>query len=99
MSRDRGRGGAVFHGGELGGPTPRTVFLDTHALIWWIEENRRLSERAAAANEEERPPPVSPISLWEMAVLVDRGQVSVRCSGLPGGVIDRATPAAPTVSP
>lgn len=53
------------------------ILLDTHALIWWIEEGGRLSKRAAAAIEEGRPALVSPISFWELAVLVDRGRVAV----------------------
>jgi PIN domain nuclease of toxin-antitoxin system len=53
------------------------ILLDTHALIWWIEESGHLSKRAAAAIEEHGPALVSPISFWELTVLVDRGRVSV----------------------
>jgi len=53
------------------------ILLDTHVLIWWIEESERLSDRAAEAIEEYGPALVSPISFWELAVLVDRGRVSV----------------------
>jgi len=53
------------------------ILLDTHALIWWIEESGRLSAHAAAAIGERRPAMVSPISFWELAVLVDRGRISV----------------------
>jgi PIN domain nuclease of toxin-antitoxin system len=53
------------------------ILLDTQALIWWIEESGHLSARAAAAIEGRGPALVSPISFWELAVLVDRGRVSV----------------------
>jgi PIN domain nuclease of toxin-antitoxin system len=53
--------------------------LDTHALIWWVTEDRRLSARArtavgrAAARGELF---VSMISLWEIAKLVEKGQLA-----------------------
>lgn len=53
------------------------ILLDTHALIWWIEESGRLSERAADAIRVRGPALVSPISFWELAVLVERGRVSI----------------------
>lgn len=53
------------------------ILLDTHVLIWWIEESGHLSGRAAEAIEERGPALVSPISFWELAVLVDRGRVAV----------------------
>jgi PIN domain nuclease of toxin-antitoxin system len=53
------------------------ILLDTHAVIWWIEDSGRLSERASEAIAADSPPLISPISLWELAVLVERGRVSV----------------------
>jgi PIN domain nuclease of toxin-antitoxin system len=53
------------------------ILLDTHALIWWIEGGGRLSQRAATSIEEGAPAMVSPISFWELAILVERGRVSV----------------------
>lgn len=53
------------------------IVLDTHALIWWIEDSGRLSQRAAAAIEKQRPALVSPVSFWELAVLVERGRISL----------------------
>lgn len=52
------------------------TLLDTHVLVWWIEGARRLSPRATAAIEE-RAPLVSPISFWELAVLVEQGRISI----------------------
>jgi PIN domain nuclease of toxin-antitoxin system len=53
------------------------ILLDTHALIWWIEDQGRLSRPAAAAIAERAPALVSPISLWELVVLVQRGRIAL----------------------
>lgn len=53
------------------------ILLDTHVLIWWIEDGGRLSDRAARAIEEQEGRLVSPISFWEFAALVERGRVVV----------------------
>ncbi|HZS94477.1 MAG TPA: type II toxin-antitoxin system VapC family toxin [Chloroflexota bacterium] len=53
------------------------ILLDTHTLIWWVGDRARLSEAAAMAIEGQRPALVSPISFWEIAVLVERGRISV----------------------
>jgi len=54
--------------------------LDTHAWVWWIERNRRLGRRLLAALDQfppDRRPYVSDISLWEVALLVERGRLRV----------------------
>ncbi|MGH2443672.1 MAG: type II toxin-antitoxin system VapC family toxin [Chloroflexota bacterium] len=53
------------------------ILLDTHVLIWWIGGDGRLSVRATAAIERDAPVLVSPVSFWELAVLVERGRVSI----------------------
>jgi PIN domain nuclease of toxin-antitoxin system len=53
------------------------IVLDTHVLIWWVEDQGRLSAAAAAAIDEWQPALVSPISLWELTMLVERGRVAV----------------------
>jgi PIN domain nuclease of toxin-antitoxin system len=53
------------------------ILLDTHVLIWWVEDRGRLSHRAAAVIGEHAPVLVSPISFWELAVLIERGRVAV----------------------
>jgi PIN domain nuclease of toxin-antitoxin system len=53
------------------------ILLDTHVLIWWVQDAGRLSHSAAAAIEEHGEPLVSPISLWELAVLAQRGRVEI----------------------
>jgi len=54
--------------------------LDTHAWIWWIDQDRRLGAAAIAALDalsgDERPF-LSDISLWEVATLVERGRLSL----------------------
>jgi PIN domain nuclease of toxin-antitoxin system len=53
------------------------ILLDTHALIWWVEDGGKLSQRAAAAIVGHGPALVSPISFWEIAVLVERQRLAV----------------------
>ncbi len=54
--------------------------LDTHAWIWWIEQDARLGSRAIDALDrlprDERPY-LCDISLWEIATLVERGRLSL----------------------
>ena len=52
--------------------------LDTHAWIWWIEGDRRLQRRVRDTLDRFPPdgrPYLSAISLWEVAMLVERGRV------------------------
>jgi PIN domain nuclease of toxin-antitoxin system len=52
--------------------------LDTHAWIWWIEGDRRLQRRVRDTLDRLPPdarPCLSAISLWEVAMLVERGRV------------------------
>jgi hypothetical protein len=63
--------------------------LDTHAWIWWIEGDRRLPRRVRDTLDrlprDERPY-LSAISLWEVAMLVERGRVVFSVSlGVAGG--------------
>jgi PIN domain nuclease of toxin-antitoxin system len=53
------------------------IVLDTHALLWWIEDRGRLSKTAAAAIVQHSPAVVSPISFWEIAVLIQRGRIEI----------------------
>jgi PIN domain nuclease of toxin-antitoxin system len=54
--------------------------LDTHAWIWWIEQDARLGGKAIDALDrlprDERPF-LCDISLWEIATLVERGWLSL----------------------
>lgn len=53
------------------------VLLDTHALLWWLSGGTRLSARAAREIARADRVLVSPISCWEVAVLVRRGRVAL----------------------
>ena len=52
------------------------ILLDTHILIWWVEGGVRLSARVKAAIADSSAVLVSPISFWELAVLLQRGRVA-----------------------
>jgi len=46
------------------------VLLDTHAILWWFGRSRFLSARAARAIGQASRVLVSPVSFWEVAILV-----------------------------
>jgi PIN domain nuclease of toxin-antitoxin system len=54
--------------------------LDTHAWIWWVDQDPRLGAKTIAALDglarAERPV-VADISLWEVAMLVERGRLEL----------------------
>jgi PIN domain nuclease of toxin-antitoxin system len=57
--------------------------LDTHAWVWWIEGDRRLQRRVRDTLDrlpQEGRPYLSAISLWEVAMLVERGRVAFSVS-------------------
>jgi PIN domain nuclease of toxin-antitoxin system len=54
--------------------------LDTHAWIWWIDQDRRLGSSTIAALDalpRDDRPFLCDISLWEVATLVERGRLSL----------------------
>jgi len=54
------------------------ILLDTHSLIWWVNETNRLSPSAKAAIDGGTAGGrrlVSSISAWEMALLVKSGRI------------------------
>ena len=60
------------------------ILLDTHVLIWWVNGDlSRLSKAALAAIESNRKSNqkqqllVSAISCWEVAMLLERGRLSL----------------------
>jgi len=44
-------------------------------VLWWQARSSRLSDRAAAEIGRARRLLVSPISFWEIAMLVDKGRI------------------------
>jgi len=53
------------------------IILDTHAWIWLNGDTRRLSAAARETIRQENILGVSPISLWEVAMLWERGRVEL----------------------
>lgn len=59
---------------------PGAPLLDTHAWIWWIEQDQRLGAKTIAVLDSlpaDRRPFLCAISLWEVATLVERGRLSL----------------------
>jgi PIN domain nuclease of toxin-antitoxin system len=64
--------------------------LDTHAWIWWVDQDARLGARTIAALDSlprDQRPFLCDISLWEVAMLVERGRLEL---DLPLGWLDAA---------
>jgi PIN domain nuclease of toxin-antitoxin system len=54
--------------------------LDTHAWIWWVQADPRLDRRTVEALDALPPddrPAVCDISLWEVAMLVTLGRLTL----------------------
>jgi len=48
------------------------ILLDTHAWIWWCTASSQLSSRAAKAIHAEDVVGISPMSCWEVGMLVSK---------------------------
>lgn len=54
------------------------VLLDTHAILWWqAEHSGRLSAPAVRAIARADTVLVSPISCWEIGILLDKGRIAL----------------------
>ncbi|MFN8024739.1 MAG: type II toxin-antitoxin system VapC family toxin [Acidimicrobiales bacterium] len=53
------------------------VMLDTHALLWWIAGDKRLSKVAKRSIDRATRIDVSAISLWEVAMLSEKGRIEL----------------------
>ncbi|MFQ5649947.1 MAG: type II toxin-antitoxin system VapC family toxin [bacterium] len=51
------------------------ILLDTHAWIWWVNEDERLSSRAHEIISHDDSVGVSVISCWEVAMLVAKQRI------------------------
>jgi PIN domain nuclease of toxin-antitoxin system len=51
--------------------------LDTHAWLWWVDDDPRLSDAARAAIDESEELVVSAISAWEIATLERLGRLKL----------------------
>ncbi len=58
------------------------IVLDTHALIWWVDDDAQLSDRARKAIKKEISSDagqvlIATITAWEIALLVDKGRLTL----------------------
>ena len=58
-------------------PRADRVLLDTHALLWWQGGGDRLSTGARVVIENATVRLVSPLSCWEVAMLVDKRRIAL----------------------
>jgi len=56
-------------------PSTEPVLLDTHALLWWQAESDRLPAGTRERISAAKVVLVSPISCWEIAMLIDKERV------------------------
>ena len=57
------------------------ILLDTHVLVWAVEDSKRLSRAAASEIRRARRHgglAVSAITVWELAWLLSRGRIQAR---------------------
>src|SRR3989339_869491 len=61
------------------GCTQMKLLLDTHILLWSLLKPEELSSSMVAALEDEKNDIwLSPISTWEIMLLIERGRVEVK---------------------
>jgi PIN domain nuclease of toxin-antitoxin system len=53
------------------------LLLDTHAFLWFIEDNPRLSAQAKALLESDAELLISIASLWEIAIKTSLGKLTI----------------------
>lgn len=58
-------------------PARDSVIVDTHVVLWWQAGSDRMSTSALAALERADRILVSPITCWEIAMLVDHRRVAL----------------------
>ena len=53
------------------------LLLDTHAILWWVRDDRRLGREARRAIANADVVWVSAASGWEMAIKIAKGRLRV----------------------
>ena len=53
------------------------MLLDTHVVIWWQANSAQLSSKARKHLEAASSRFVSPVTFWELAMLVGKGRVQL----------------------
>jgi PIN domain nuclease of toxin-antitoxin system len=59
----------------------KVILLDTHVLVWAVEDSKRLSRAAASAirrNRRQGGLAVSAITVWELAWLLAHGRIQAQ---------------------
>lgn len=55
------------------------ILLDTHAFLWFVDDNPRLSEPARVLIESDDVQPfISMAGLWEMAIKISLGKLQLK---------------------
>jgi PIN domain nuclease of toxin-antitoxin system len=55
------------------------ILLDTHAFLWFVDDNPRLSDPARVLIESDDVQPfISMASLWEMAIKISLGKLELK---------------------
>ena len=59
-----------------------SLILDTHILLWWLKDvpgklSKAQNHALAEASVRGEPAALSAISLWELAMLLNRGRVNI----------------------
>ncbi len=55
------------------------ILLDTHAFLWFVDDNPRLTEAARVLIESEDSQPfISMASLWEIAIKISLGKLQLK---------------------
>jgi len=53
-----------------------SLLLDSHTLLWWLDDNKRLSHEARTAiASSELPAFVSAATVWEIAIKIQAGKL------------------------
>jgi PIN domain nuclease of toxin-antitoxin system/antitoxin (DNA-binding transcriptional repressor) of toxin-antitoxin stability system len=74
----RRRRGTRHGGARLGGDQPLKLLLDTHVWLWSLAEPAMLSRRVRLAiTRPQNEVWLSPISVWELLVLAERGRLKL----------------------
>ena len=55
------------------------IVLDTHILIWWVDDNEKLSNKSktiiSKAQKNKTPIIISSITAWEISMLINKGRL------------------------
>ena len=54
------------------------LLLDSHAFIWWIDDDERLGTKARQAIESAEKVFVSVVSVWELGIKKAAGKIEIR---------------------